>query len=63
MKWCRSEPAAVKQVAEDPKKDAKEPVTVFNLRSETNETGCRYCQVNEQDVEFDLLIDLGVYHQ
>ena len=44
----------MKQVAQDPKKDAKEPVKVFNLRSETNETGCRYCQVNEQDVEFDL---------
>lgn len=62
-KWCRSEPAAVKHVAQDSKKDAKEPVTVFSLRSETNETGRRYCQVNEQDVELDLLIDLGVYHR
>lgn len=53
----------MKQVAQDPKKDAKESVTVFRLRSEENEKGCRSCQVNEQDVELDLLIDLCVYHQ
>ena len=29
------------------------------LRSETNETGYKSCQVNVQDVELDLLIDLG----
>ena len=58
-KWCRSKPAAVKQVAQDPKKDVKESVTVFSLRSETNETGYKSCQVNVQDVELDLLIDLG----
>ena len=56
---CRSEPAAVKQVAQDPKKDVKESVTVFSLRSETNETGYNSSQVNVQDVELDLLIDLG----
>ena len=59
-KWCPSKPAAVKQVAQDPKKDAKESVTVFSLRSnETNETGYKSCQVSIQDVELDLLIDLG----
>ncbi|PFX13052.1 hypothetical protein AWC38_SpisGene22907 [Stylophora pistillata] len=30
-KWCRSKPGAVKQVAQDPKKDVKESETVFNL--------------------------------
>lgn len=35
-KWCRLKPAAVKQVAQDPKKDVKESVTVFRLRSEEN---------------------------
>ncbi|XP_022781789.1 uncharacterized protein LOC111322851 [Stylophora pistillata] len=58
-KWCPSKPAAVKQVAQDPKNDAKESVTVFSLRRETNETGYKSCQVSIQDVELDLLIDLG----
>ena len=53
MGLCRNLAAQV------PKKDAKESVTVFSLRSETNETGYKSCQVNVQDVELDLLIDLG----
>ena len=49
----------MKQVAQVPKKDAEECVTVFSLRSETHETGYKSCQVNVQDVELDLLIYLG----
>ena len=45
VKWCRSKPAVVKQVAQVPKKKAEECVTVFSLRSETNETGYKSCQV------------------
>ena len=58
-KWCHSKPAVVKQFAQVPKEDAKESVTVFSLRSETNKMGYKSCQLNVQDVELDLLIDLG----
>ena len=60
-KWCRSRPAAVKQITPfQSKEEEQEITTMFTLKSDHfAKEGFKSCTILVGDVDLNLMIDLG----